>query len=274
MIANDSDDRVKLSAANLSVGWGGRAIIESASFAVDFSTFNRRIPIVGRTGSGKTTLLYALAGQARPMAGEINWTLGSRGNFTIGNQKSAALSASELRRHHFSFAFQDAALVAHLTVRENVALPLQLADKALSYMEIRERVDGLIAQVLTPLERVGEIGERFPSQLSGGQRQRMAFAQAIATDPAVLFSDEPTGSLDPDTRREINRCVNRWIDGAPDRAFVWITHHNDAFEFEEAPYALQLTSVEKMTEVETVPSTVLFARGGMSSAPAVMQVTP
>lgn len=274
MTARGPDYRVNLSAHNLSVGWGGRAIIQNASFSLDFLKFNRRIPIVGRTGSGKTTLLYALAGQARPIAGHIDWSLGSRGNFTISNTKSAVTAAAELRRNHFSFAFQDAALVAHLTVRENVALPLQLSGKTWDRNEINAKIDGLIAQVLTPLENVDEIGERFPSQLSGGQRQRMAFAQAIATDPAVLFSDEPTGSLDPDTRREINRCVDRWIDGAPDRAFVWITHHNDAFEFEDAPYALQLATAEGATTIETVPTSALFARGEGSGGMVAMQVAP
>lgn len=233
---------VRLDVNNLSVGWHGKAIVENTSFQIDFSRFNNRVPIVGRTGSGKTTMLYAIAAQARPLSGQIEWQLGDNGRFDISAAGADHRIGATLRKEHFAFAFQDAALVPHLTVRENIRLPLELqrGKKKKSKRELDEHVESVIQKVLTPQENVKLIAERFPDQLSGGQRQRMAFAQAMASDPMILFSDEPTGSLDADTRMEVMRCINAWVDAEPHRCFLWITHHRDSFEFDNAPLALHL----------------------------------
>jgi ABC-type lipoprotein export system ATPase subunit len=76
--------------------------------------------------------------------------------------------------------------------------------------------------------------DRYPEQLSGGQRRRVALAQAMVTDPNVLFADEPTGALDPMTRKEVMDVVHRWVDAASDRsprAFIWVTHQREHAEF-------------------------------------------
>ncbi len=252
----------QLQAKNLSVGWNGGAVLQGANFTVDFAEFNNRVPVVGRTGSGKTTMLYALAAQARPLDGRIEWNLGLEGQFAITGPDLDHRTGMILRRRYFGFAFQDAALVPHLTVKENIRLPLELQHRRDSGAEIDERADQLIANVLTPNETVAAIGARFPDQLSGGQRQRMAFAQAMASDPMVLFSDEPTGSLDSETRHEVMRCVNAWVDAEPHRCFLWITHHRDPFEFENAPFALQLTHEGGQAIVRTIPSELLHGGPG------------
>ncbi len=249
-----------LTVRDLAVGWNGRPILSGVNFSINLSQFNRRVPIIGRTGSGKTTLLYALAGQSRPLAGSVEWSLAGGHNLHLDGDAKTAEAA---RRHHFAFAFQDAALISHLTVRENIRLPLELADPSRDDDELDQQVDTLIDDVLTPLERVAEMATRFPAQLSGGQRQRMAFAQAIAINPHVLFSDEPTGSLDPDTRSEINACIDRWLEGDASRAFMWITHHNDRSEFSQAPLALHFAvSDQGSVTVETVETARIFATSG------------
>lgn len=224
------------------VGWAGRPVIEGIDLDIDFRRFNRRVPIVGRTGLGKTTLLYALAGQAAPLAGRIAWHLPDAVP-TILEPGAPASVSGHLRQRAFSFAFQEAMLVSFLTVEENILLPLRLRG-GVGRQEEQRRLVAILEQVVILGENVEDIRGRFPSQLSGGQRQRMALAQALATNPTVLFSDEPTGSLDPQTRFEIMGAVDRWLDEDADRAFVWITHHREAQEFVRSPFAVQVSREE------------------------------
>src|SRR5437870_9316281 len=138
--------------------------------------------LMGPSGSGKSTLLNLLAGIDRP----------SRGSIRIGDTEISALSERALagwRARHIGFIFQLYNLIPVLTAFENVELPLLLT--ALSKKQRRDHV-------LTALGIVG-LGDRekhYPRQLSGGQEQREATARAIATDPTLLLSDEPTGELD------------------------------------------------------------------------------
>jgi ABC-type lipoprotein export system ATPase subunit len=261
-----SASAIHLKVDGLSVGWHGKAIVEDTSFDIDFATFNNRVPIVGRTGSGKTTMLYAMAAQARPLGGKIEWQLGDHGRFDISARGADHRVGATLRKEHFAFAFQDAALVPHLTVRENIRLPLELQKDKKTKRDLDAHVESVIQKVLTPQESVKLMAERFPDQLSGGQRQRMAFAQAMASDPMILFSDEPTGSLDSDTRMEVMRCINAWVDAEPHRCFLWITHHRDPFEFDNAPFALLLDRTDGHAQIRVIPTRDLHDGG--SNRPA------
>ncbi|WP_308114301.1 ABC transporter ATP-binding protein [Streptomyces brasiliscabiei] len=138
--------------------------------------------ITGQSGSGKSSLLYCLAG-VLPVA---------RGEVCFEGRPLAGLDdeeLSELRRERFGFVFQYGELLPELTVEENTALPLRLAG---------QRKKQALAAAGEVLERLGlgDLRERRPSQVSGGQSQRVAVARALVHRPAVVFADEPTGSLD------------------------------------------------------------------------------
>jgi putative ABC transport system ATP-binding protein len=140
------------------------------------------VAIEGPSGSGKTTLLSILGLLDEPSAGQ----------YLLQGRPVAGQSARErarTRNREVGFIFQTFNLIGDLTVEENVELPLLYRD-----MNQRERK----TRVSHALERVKMSHRKghMPSQLSGGQQQRVAVARAVAGDPAVLFADEPTGSLD------------------------------------------------------------------------------
>ncbi|MFD9319901.1 ABC transporter ATP-binding protein [Streptomyces sp. NPDC060053] len=138
--------------------------------------------ITGQSGSGKSSLLYCLAGVLPVASGEIRFE-----GHSLGSLNDEELSA--LRRERFGFVFQYGELLPELTVEENAALPLRLAG--------RRKADALAAagEVLGRLG-LADLHRRRPSQISGGQSQRVAVARSLVHKPAVVFADEPTGSLD------------------------------------------------------------------------------
>ena len=146
------------------------------------------VAIVGRSGSGKTTLLGLLAGLDTPSHGEVE--LEGRVISSLSEDRRAALRARRI-----GFVFQSFQLLPALTALENVMLPLELAGA--------ERADEKATELL---QRVG-LGDRLrhtPRQLSGGEQQRVAIARAFASEPAILFADEPTGNLDNRTGQAIS----------------------------------------------------------------------
>ncbi|MEU1184866.1 ABC transporter ATP-binding protein [Streptomyces sp. NPDC005820] len=138
--------------------------------------------ITGRSGSGKSSLLYCLAGVLPVAQGEVRFE-----GRALGVLDDEELSA--LRRERFGFVFQYGELLPELTVEENTALPLRLAGQ--------RKAEALTAagEVLGRLG-LADLRQRRPSQVSGGQNQRVAVARALVHRPAVVFADEPTGSLD------------------------------------------------------------------------------
>jgi len=141
------------------------------------------LSIVGASGSGKTTLLALLAGLDVPSSGRL--LLDGRDLTQMDEEARAAARARKV-----GFVFQSFHLLPSFTALENVMLPAELAGQR----DARERARA-------SLERVG-LGKRcshYPHQLSGGEQQRVALARAWVTQPAVLFADEPTGSLDAET---------------------------------------------------------------------------
>lgn len=146
------------------------------------------VAIVGRSGSGKTTLLGLLAGLDTP----------SEGTVELDGAEISRLSEDErakLRARRVGFVFQSFQLLPALSALENVMLPLELAGIEAPHQRARDL-----------LERVG-LGERLthtPRQLSGGEQQRVAIARAFASDPSILFADEPTGNLDNRTGRSVS----------------------------------------------------------------------
>jgi putative ABC transport system ATP-binding protein len=145
------------------------------------------VAVVGASGAGKSTLLGLLAGMDTPTAGRV---------FLDGVEISALDEdgRARLRAARVGFVFQAFHLLPNLTALENVMLPLELAG--------RGDAPGAAREVL---ERVGLARrlQHYPKQLSGGEQQRVALARAFASQPKVLFADEPTGNLDSVTGRRI-----------------------------------------------------------------------
>jgi putative ABC transport system ATP-binding protein len=140
------------------------------------------LTIMGPSGSGKSTLLHCLAGILQPDAGEVRFA-GRRIDDLSERERTV------LRRQAFGFLFQFGQLVPELPAVENVALPLLL--------DGRRRGDALAAAAeWFPRLGIDGLHARRPGELSGGEAQRVALARALVMSPAVLFADEPTGSLD------------------------------------------------------------------------------
>jgi putative ABC transport system ATP-binding protein len=140
------------------------------------------VAVMGPSGSGKSTLLHCLAGIALPDDGEV----------TFEGRPMAALSDAErsrLRRTAFGFVFQFGQLIPELSAVENIALPLLLNGIR------RATAEQLAAEWFERLD-LGGLERRRAGEMSGGQAQRVAIARALVIEPAIVFADEPTGSLD------------------------------------------------------------------------------
>jgi putative ABC transport system ATP-binding protein len=160
-------------------GRGPHAVHALQGVSIEFAAHGFTA-IMGPSGSGKTSLLHIAAGLEAPTGGRVELA----GTPLAGLDETAL---TVLRRERVGFVFQSYNLMPTLTVAQNVELPQRLAGVRPPRERTREA-----------LERVG-LGERLghrPYQLSGGERQRVAIARALASDPAVLFADEPTGALD------------------------------------------------------------------------------
>jgi len=185
---------------------GALTILSDVSFAIDKGD---SVAVVGASGAGKSTLLALLAGLDLPTTGEI-WLDGT--NLTnLDEDGRAAIRAASV-----GFVFQSFHLVPSLNALENVMLPLELAGRA-SPRKVANEI----------MQKVG-LGERwshYPAQLSGGEKQRVAIARAFATEPAVLFADEPTGNLDSRTGETIVELMFD-LNRNSSTTLVLVTHDN------------------------------------------------
>jgi putative ABC transport system ATP-binding protein len=165
------------------------------------------LAITGASGSGKSTLLGLLAGLDQPSAGEI-MLLGQR----LGDLDEDA--RARLRAGRIGFVFQSFQLLPALSALENILLPLELAGRA----DARERAAYW-------LDRVGLAARaaHTPRQLSGGEQQRVALARAFATDPEIVFADEPTGNLDADTGARIIELLFE-LNASARTTLILVTH--------------------------------------------------
>jgi putative ABC transport system ATP-binding protein len=159
--------------------FGQTPALAGANLAV---TRGEILAIMGPSGSGKSTLLHCLAGIYTPDTGEV-WFDARRLDTLSDTERTV------LRRTAFGFVFQFGQLVPELTVADNIALPLLLNKTGRK---------NAYAKAESWLPRLGldGLGGRRTGELSGGQAQRVALARAVVAQPAILFADEPTGSLD------------------------------------------------------------------------------
>ena len=186
---------------------GTLAILSEVELAVQAG---ETLAITGASGSGKSTLLGLLAGLDQPSAGEIV-LLGQRLNDLDEDARA------RLRAGRIGFVFQSFQLLPALTALENILLPLELA----AHADARDRASHW-------LDRVGLAARaaHTPRQLSGGEQQRVAIARAFATDPEIVFADEPTGNLDADTGARIIELLFEL--NASARTTLILVTHDDA----------------------------------------------
>ncbi|MGH8988529.1 MAG: ABC transporter ATP-binding protein [Acidimicrobiales bacterium] len=200
------EDGILLEARNLVLSFGETPALRGATVSVARGEI---LAIMGQSGSGKSTLLHCLAGILMPDSGEV-WFDGRRVDTMREEERSS------LRRERFGFVFQFGQLVPELTAAENVALPLLLNGVR------RKQALNEANAWFEPLG-IGHLAEHRSGEMSGGQAQRVALARALVGGPAVLFADEPTGSLDSDNGERVMELL---VGAARERGttVVLVTH--------------------------------------------------
>lgn len=169
--------------------------------------------LIGGSGSGKSTLLREMILLQRPDSGSIR-VLGADLQ-TLGEEEALAL------RQRWGVMFQHGGLFGSLTVKENVGLPLR-EHTGLEDLQI----DEIAAWKLAMAGLEAEAGAKYPSELSGGMLKRASLARALALDPELLFLDEPTAGLDPESAGAVDQLVRRLRD-LFGLTVVMITHDLD-----------------------------------------------
>lgn len=168
------------------------------------------VAIIGTSGSGKSTLLNMLGGLDKPTSGET----------IICNKTISRLNDEEMtifRRRNIGFVFQNYNLVPILNVYENIVLPIELDG-----MKIDEEYIDSIINTLGLNQKL----TNMPNNLSGGQQQRVAIARAIATKPAIILADEPTGNLDSKTSMDVIGLL-KMTSQKFNQTIVMITHNEE-----------------------------------------------
>ena len=196
-----------LELVDLNKSYGGRTVLANLSYRFAAGEF---VAVMGESGVGKSTLLNLIAGLDAPDSGQV----------VVDGVPMSALdddAATKLRRSRMGFIFQAFHVLPHLTLEQNVALPLLLNGNADT------------ARARDMLDAVGLKGRGadFPRQLSGGELQRVAIARALVHRPALLLADEPTGNLDPETADGILHLLRAAI-RASGAGAIMVTHSHAA----------------------------------------------
>ncbi|CAM5792940.1 ABC transporter ATP-binding protein [Rhizobacter fulvus] len=195
-----------LSVSNLEMRFGERLIQTGINFDVERGTI---FAIMGGSGCGKSTLLKHLVGLLPPAEGTVTY---NGIDYWAADEEGQALL-----RTGFGMLFQSAALWSSMTILENVCLPLEQAGKLdEAQREARAR------EVLEWVD-LGKFADFFPSDLSGGMKKRAGLARAIATEPPLIFLDEPSAGLDPISSKRLDDLV-LMIRERTGAAVVFVSH--------------------------------------------------
>lgn len=187
-----------------------QTIIPNMNLEIDKGEF---VAITGPSGSGKSTLLYIMGGLDKPTSGEV-WLDGE--NIV----KKSEDEMTRIRNEKIGFIYQFHFLLPEFTALDNVMMPI-LINPNYTRKQAKERAEML-------LETVG-LGNKMtnkPSQLSGGQQQRVAIARSLATEPVVLFGDEPTGNLDSKSAGNVYQLFDK-LNNEFQQTIVIVTHDDD-----------------------------------------------
>ncbi len=212
-----------LAVRNLSKAFSGpraKAVLNDISFDLAAGEY---VAIMGESGIGKSTLLNLVAGLERADSGQV--VLDGADLCALGDE-----ALTLLRRRHMGFVFQAYHLLPYLSVAQNVALPLALNRTP------RDAAKARVAALLQAV-RLQDRGESLPRELSGGEMQRVAVARALVHGPRLVFADEPTGNLDPESAREVLSLLRDCVK-AGGTAGILVTHSPTAAATADRAYTL------------------------------------
>jgi putative ABC transport system ATP-binding protein len=213
-----------LNVQGLSKRYGATSVFHGVTLALAAGEF---VALLGESGVGKSTLLNCIAGLDTADVGQVH--IGGTDLATLGDDARA-----RLRRERLGFVFQAFHVLPHLTVAENVSLPLRLLGR---------HDEGRVADVLAAVGLEG-LGVRLPAQLSGGQLQRVAIARAVVHGPALILADEPTGNLDPLTAERVLDVLRHQVSRAG-AACLLVTHSAAAARRADRVLRLTATGIEE-----------------------------
>jgi putative ABC transport system ATP-binding protein len=205
-VSNTLTVAARADAARKVYGSGDTQVIALDDVTVDFAA-GEFTAIMGPSGSGKSTLMHCVAGLDSLSGGRV--LIGDTDLTTLDDKRLTLL-----RREKIGFIFQQFNLVPTLTAYENITLPLSLAGK---------KPDQAWLDTVVDTVGLGNRLEHRPSELSGGQQQRVAVARALASQPAIIFADEPTGNLDSRAGAEILSFMRRAVRELG-QTIVMVTH--------------------------------------------------
>ncbi len=189
------------------------------------------LAVIGPSGSGKSTLLQSLGGMLSPTKGIVQMDDNSLYDLSADHRAS-------LRKKNVGFVFQTFNLLPYLTAKQNVQIPLMLNGEDPKEQDVR-------ANEL--LDKVGlkERENHKPSELSSGQQQRVALARMLANNPRIIFADEPTGSLDPETGSQVIGFLKELH--AEGHTIVMVTH--DPIAAEQASRCIRMVDGQIITTI-------------------------
>lgn len=216
-----------LIARDIKKSYKNQAVLQGVSLEVRRGEF---VSIMGESGSGKSTLLSILAGNLPADSGTV--TLDGE-EITSASEKRLA----RLRRTKLGFVYQSLNLIDTLSGADNILLPIYLGKENVRLAEYRMRA---LAERL----KISHLLKRMPSDMSGGERQRIAIARAMIHNPKILMLDEPTGSLDSATTKEVLKLL---IDLKNDTgvSIIQVTHSREAAEMTDRIIKIRDGRIEK-----------------------------
>lgn len=200
--------------------------LKKASFSIARGQF---VSVVGPSGSGKSTLLNLLGALDHPTSGQV--FLDGRDIFAMKEEELAIF-----RRRNIGFIFQAYNLIPELNVEENVVLPLLLDYKKPDRQYIAE-----LLGILGMTDRK----HHLPGQLSGGQQQRVAIGRALASRPAVILADEPTGNLDSKNSRDVIELMRLSVERY-NQTLIMITHNQNYASFADRIFSVEDGDVKEL----------------------------
>lgn len=188
----------------------------------------KTMAIVGKSGSGKSTLLSLLCGVDRSDDGEIQF---NGLQFSKLNESQISIQRSQ----KMGIIFQQFFLIPHLTAFENILLPLQIVKDS----DIEQKASNILSKV-----GLKDRGSHFPDQLSGGEKQRVALARALVHSPELILADEPSGSLDEQTGKEVMGLIFNLVKEQK-KSLILVTHDSDLASQCDVIYSLEAGSLIK-----------------------------